>query len=390
MATGRRRGRAIIYIALILILLLVLVFALLRLYPMGGQATPPAPNGGGVPAATPTEVTNVQNLVVTTQDVRRGQTLTEDLLAVVAVPSDQYTEGVFYKDKKEVAGSRAKFDMKAHTPVTSSLIVEPGSSGSILSFEVPVGKVAITVPVSKLSSISYGLQKGDRVNVIASLLLVDMDTNFQAQTPNRTGIVVAPGPVGGEAMSSVTGMFMGPNGYATGAENAWAYYGRVEVDAATGSPIYLLPSEPQRPRLVSQTLIQDATVLQTGDFQEETPEVVGTPQPTAAPAQGQQPAPAPTTARPDTVTLVVDPQDAVSLNYLMLSGASLNLVLRSAGDDTRIDTEAATLQFIMDQYRIPNPARLPYGTQPRMDQFPNNIKPFPDSGSSVAPTPAGG
>ena len=64
------------------------------------------------------------------------------------------------------------------------------------SFEIPAGKVAISVPVSKLSSVSYGLQKGDHVNVHRILLMVDLDTNWQTKLPNRTGIVIAPGPVG--------------------------------------------------------------------------------------------------------------------------------------------------------------------------------------------------
>src|SRR5690554_1409728 len=121
MATGRRRGRAIIYIALILILLLVLVFALMRLNLLG--TTPTAPAGGeGTSAqavATPTEVQEVENIIVTTQNVRRGQELTDELLAVVTIPREQYTEGVFFKDKAEVIGARAKIDLKAHTPVTN-------------------------------------------------------------------------------------------------------------------------------------------------------------------------------------------------------------------------------------------------------------------------------
>jgi len=389
MATGRRRGRAIIYIALILILLLVLVYAVVRLNPLGRATTP---KGGGdkgtTPAAVPTQVTNVENIVVTTQDLKRGQVISDDLLAVVAIPQEQFTEGVFFKDKAEVVGSRAKFDLKAHTPVTNALIVAPGSTGSILSFEMEAGKVAISIPVSQLSSISYGLQKGDHVNVIASLLLVDLDTNFQSRLPNRTGVVIAPGPIG-ENQTNITAVFNSPSGYEVGGGGALSYLGRVELDPSTNNPVFVIPSEEQRPRLVSQTLIQDVTVLQVGNY---TQEVAVVEQPGATPtppaARNQQQAAAEEPELPEVVTLVVDPQDAVSLNYLMLSGASLNLVLRSAGDDSRVDTEAATLQFILDQYRIPNPAKLPYGTEPRLDLFPESIPPFPDPGL-VPPPPEG-
>ena len=64
---------------------------------------------------------------------------------------------------------------------------------------------------------------------------------------------------------------------------------------------------------------------------------------------------------PDVITLVVNPQDAVTLNYLIFSGAQLTLALRGTGDDSIELTEAATLQFLLDQYNISVPAKLPYG-----------------------------
>jgi Flp pilus assembly protein CpaB len=390
MATGRRRGRAIIYIALILLLLLVLVFAVARFYPLG---TTPAPTDGesGLPGetgeTTPTQVQNVENIIVTTQDVRRGQVLSDDLLAVVSIPREQYTEGVFFKDKNEVVGSRVKFDLQAHTPVTNALIVPPGSSGSILSFEIPAGKVAISVPVSKLCSISYGLQKGDRVNVIASLMLVDLDTNFQSRLPNRTGVIIAPGPILTEEQTNITSINTSPPGYDVASGDALSYYGRVEVDPSTGQPVFLLPGEAQRPRLVSQTLIQDVVILQIGTYQESPAEILAEAQVDALEQQPPEEQVVAARELPEVATLIVDPQDAVSLNYLMLSGATLNLVLRGAGDDSRFNTEAATLQFILDQYQIPNPAKLPYGAEPRMDRVPEFIAPFPDAAPRATPTP---
>lgn len=389
MATGRRRGRAIIYIALLLILLLVLAFAVLRFYPIGGVAPTGEVAEGTVVAATPTLIQDVENIVVTTQDVRRGQVLSEDLLAVVAISREQYTEGIFFKDVTELVGSRAKFDLKARTPLTDALVILPGSTGSIMSFEIPAGKVAISIPISKLSSVSYGLQKGDRVNVIVALLLSDLDINSQSRLPNRTGVVIGAGPTTPEDQINVTAIFQSPPGYEVSSGQAYSYYGRVEVDPATGQPVYLLPSEQQRPRMVSQTLIQDVMVLQMGTYtkEEEAPvEPVATPEAGAVEEPVEEEATVPE-ALPDVITLVVNPQDAVSINYLMLSGASLNLVMRSAGDSSQFDTESATLQFILDQYRIPNPAKLPYGLEPGISKFPSTVAPFPDAGISEAPVP---
>ena len=62
--------------------------------------------------------------------------------------------------------------------------------------------------------------------------------------------------------------------------------------------------------------------------------------------------------------MIVSPQDAVALNYLMYAGADLSLALRASGDDAIIETQAVTLQFLLDNYRIPVPSRQAYGIEP--------------------------
>ena len=391
MATGRRRGRVIIYIALILILLLVLLFVLTQGNPFnrGAAVTNNPAAQATTPQPAPTQVSDVVNIVVNTQDVARGKPLTDDLLALVAIPRADYTQGVFYTDKKEVVNSRARYDLKAHTPLTSALIVTTNATGSIPSFEIPAGKVAVSIHVDKMTSVAYGLQKGDHVNVIASLLLVDLDTNFQSKLPNNTGVVIAPGPIGvsqaagqttTQTQTSVTASLTVPTGSSV--------MGRVELDPTLNNPVWVIPSEGQRPRMVSQTLIQDAVILQMGTFGKQTTpaQPVATqqsPQPTQQ-AQATQQAPT-ELPYPDVATLIVSPQDAVTLNYLMLSGANLNLVMRSAGDTEAKTTEAVTLQFIMDQYNIPNPAKLPFGMEPNTNNIDN--QPLESTSSQPVATP---
>ena len=379
MATGRRRGRVIIYIALILILLLVLVFALTRfpggILNIGQEPAQPEAGPGPQPTVAAQSVDTV-DIVVTTQKIRRGEEISEGLVQVVPIPQEDYTEGVFFNTVDEVIGGRAKSDLEPHTPLTNALIIPQGTAGSIPSFDIPRGLVAISIPVSKLSSVAYGLQKGDHVNVIASIMLVDLDTNFQSRLPNRTGIVVAPGPID-ENQTNITAVLQSPPGYTVEGDPVLSYMGRIEIDPTMNNPVFVLPGEAQRPRLVSQTLIQDVVVLQMGYFQMEEAVTAETETEQTAQAEGEEET-AP--AAPEVITLIVSPQDAITLNYLMLANANLNLVMRSAGDDQRIDTEAVTLQFILDQYRIPNPAKLPYGLEPRMDRSPEFIPPFPDPG----------
>jgi pilus assembly protein CpaB len=71
--------------------------------------------------------------------------------------------------------------------------------------------------------------------------------------------------------------------------------------------------------------------------------------------------------------LVVTPQDAVTLTYLVYGNSKLTLTLRGSEDQSRVETEAATLGFLLSQYGIPVPAKLPYGTNPRIDDL---IQPF--------------
>jgi hypothetical protein len=64
---------------------------------------------------------------------------------------------------------------------------------------------------------------------------------------------------------------------------------------------------------------------------------------------------------------VVAPQDAVTLTYMIYANIPLNLTLRRSGDDSRQDTEAATLEYLLSQYDIPVPVKLAYALTPRID-----------------------
>lgn len=371
MATGRRRGRAFIFIALILILLLVLVWVFLQFQ---GRFSP-QPNttpSDAEPLSTPTPQVMTVDIVMTTQNIARGTEITENVVALVPIPAQDYVAGSFYQSLDEVVGTRARYDLTPHTPLTGALIVE--GEGSMPAFQIPRGMVAISIPASKLSTVSYGLQAGDHVNVIASLLMVDIDPNFQTLLPNNSESVILPGPMDDPITGTAT---LGDS-----------IMGRAELDPSLGVGVYVYPKEEQRPRLVSQTLIQDAVVLQMGIFAQPNTQRSTQASMEGNPNQAQGQAEAAAIMAPDVVTLIVSPQDAVTLNYLMLSGAQLNLVMRSAGDNIVTSTEAVTLQFVLDQYGIPNPAKLPYGTQPRFEgNFPSTVPAFPETGLPVTVLP---
>jgi hypothetical protein len=118
------------------------------------------------------------------------------------------------------------------------------------------------------------------------------------------------------------------------------------------------------------------------EFEKEGEIIADVPEAGAPPADGEAPAPVEENP-PDNITLIVSPQEAVNLTYLIDSGVDISLALRSAGDSTVIDTDTATIQYFMDDYQISLPPKLPYGLAPRVDQVEDA-----DDAPVVQPAPA--
>jgi Flp pilus assembly protein CpaB len=355
-AARRRNGRIFILLALVLIVLLAAVVFLFR-----DQFMPP-PQPIEAPVE-PAPVIDMVEIVVLAQPVARDTVLREEMLASILYPQAEMMAGMFYTDKMAVLDKHARYDLSQGTPLTPSLLSEK-ALGSEAAVQIPRGMVAVSIPINRNTSVAFGLKPGDHVNIIGSILLTDLDANFQTRLPNLTAQVIAPGP-GGTDSPTTTTMSIVPQA---------GVQGRAELDTTLNSAIYVLPGEQQqRPRLVSHTLMQDVVVLWLGEFPLEgglTP----APTPTPDPEAEQQVTP-PEPTKPSIITLIVTPQDAVTLNYLMLSKAYISLALRNMNDLDKYPTQAVTLQFLLDQYGIPNPAKLPYGLEPRLDELP--VSPLP-------------
>jgi len=346
-AKGRRGGRTFILLALLIILVVGGIYIYLQLQ-KGGMAQE-------VP--TPAPAQNLVDIVITTQFIPRGATISEGTIMTIKYPEENLIQGTFITDVQSVLGTRAKYDLDPGVPLTPSVLIQP-SGGSVASFDVPQSFVAMSVPITRLTSVANSLAAGDHVMVVGCMMLVDIDPEFQSILPNLAVQVTGPftDPQTGEET-----MTMGVS-----PADAGSIKGRTEVDPTLNEPVYSVPSEPQRPRLVCQTVIQDAVVLRVGTYIEPT---VGQPTPVPTPAEGEEaPAAAPTSLPlPDLISLVVSPQDAVALNYMMLAGIKLNLALRNPTDTNPIVTDSVTQQYLMDQKNIPLPAKLPYALEPRSD-----------------------
>ncbi|MDX9863865.1 MAG: Flp pilus assembly protein CpaB [Anaerolineaceae bacterium] len=368
MAKGGRKksGRLFIVLALVLILILAVVAFLMR-----DRILSPAPqtaNGEPVLVQQPEETVDI---VVLTQPVTRGDAISDDMLEMIPYPKEDMREGLFITSRQDVAGKFAKTDLVNGMPLTMNSLTEI-PLGSYASAQIPAGMVAISMPISKLTSVSYGLQPGDHVNIIASFNLVDLDADYQSILPNLNTVVNAPGAVSRTATGETDETTITTNTITVDIAGAGSPVGRIEIDPALGEtgPLYVIPSEAQRPRLVTQSIVQDAIVLWVGDFPLDGNIFSDAPVVVTDEAAEDPAAVAPVdTNVPANITLIVLPQDAVALNYLMLSKAELSLALRSTGDEQQADTQAVTLQFIMDQYNIPYPTKLPYGMEKPADDF---------------------
>ncbi len=383
-----RRGRIFFYLALILILAIFALFVLYRMGIFGGLT--PGPSGG--PPPTPT-IVETMKVVVVNQPIKRQQIMEAAMLKEVDYPRSMSFEGIITK-LEDAVGKPAAVDLEPGTILTQSMVEK-----NLIS--IPRGLVAISIPISRLSSVSFAPQRGDHVNVIVTLLFVDVDTEFQTRLPNSSAGVLGSGQsvlVGpGQKVTDQSGSLNASEQIRTlGAQvvsgSASSPMGKSVADPLFEQNFYQVPSEPQRPRLVSQTLIQNVIVLQMGNFNLPQPSPQPTPEAAAQPAQSNpaQQTPPETVSQaslpvPDVITLIVTPQDAVTLNYLIYAGAKLTLTLRGVNDDSTTTTEAVTLQFLLESYNIPIPVKLPYGIEPRIDDL--SLPTLPNDRPTPTPTP---
>lgn len=371
MAAGKKR-KSNILIIIILIIAVGAVLAYLALSGTGGLL-------GGTPTSNQTEPTATPNIdlvdiVIASQSIQRGTLITSDMVTTIKYPRSQMAEGVFYGSIDEVVGQKAKYDIEPTVPLTLSMVMAE-EGGSLASFDIPDGMTAMSIPVSPETSVSFAPQKGDHVMVVGCMLLTDLDTDYQTRLPNNTNTTYSPldiNSISEEVLKAIVTSKGKTNALSVDPITAGSlnYFGRYELDESTNTFIYVSASEAQRPRLVCQTIIQDAAILKVGMFSGD---VASQPVAAATATSGAaEPTPMVGTSYADyegSVTLILTPQDTLILNYLLLSGTKLSLALRSAGDAGVIVTDPVTLQYVMDQKNIISPMKLPYNVEPRVDNL---------------------
>jgi Flp pilus assembly protein CpaB len=303
--------------------------------------------GGGGGSNTPTPAVSTFNVIFVAQDIPAGSTVTADSVIEGPWPSNYPLPGLI-TDKAAVVGKRARIDLRRGEPIFSSQIVESGSSvsdtASAIALKIKPGKVAVAVPMSRLSGVAYAIGNGDHIMVIASITYINIDAGFQTDVPNNMLLV------GIDAEGKVS--FVQVQG------------GRVFKESPLSDVLlatYYTPIEAQRPRLASAVLATDARVLNVG--------TVNTILPAATPVAGAEAATTPSTTlgNPDILVIEVTPEEALALSFVIRMRADLTYALRSAGDTTAISLPSMDLKRLMDDFKIDLPPNLAYGTTPRIE-----------------------
>jgi hypothetical protein len=373
-----RRGRTLIFVFLIIIIAAVVAFVAYRQYSATQTAVVQSPT---------------VEVYIAGQNIPQGGVISPELLATIKIAPENVV-GVMYtlEEQGSLVGKAAKFPLDQGVVITEAMVGDasaavtiPGPSWASL---IPTGMTAMSIPADRFALSGYAINNGAHINLNACFLFVDVDPTFQTMLPNQTAVLVGTGfgKVSGTDGSSFEGLPI----LSLGSTSSDSIQGRLELDPSLQQPYYLLPSEAQRPRMVCQTMLQDVVVMKLGNFSREAGATVDTPSvPPTTDANGQ---PVQTNPLPDLITLMVTPQDSITLTYLLnvqtlqtqtnpdgtvvvVPGAPqtrFSMTLRNPTDHARYATEASTLQFLLSQYNIPIPAKLPYALHPAL---PNLLPP---------------
>lgn len=307
------------------------------------------PNFTPEPTATPIRFVE---LVIAVQELPRGFRIPPNAVALRLWPEDAAPfNGV--TNLEDVVDKIARTDIFREQPILTNMIVDDFQSlarvGSDAAAILPNGLVAIALPMDRLTSVAYAVQDGDRVDLIISMLFVDVDEEFQSLIPNVQTFV---------ARDTTTNTFIFGE----------RIPGRIDTNAF--GTVIIEPSERPRPRLTTQRTIQDALVVHVGNFPLDGRFIGVPPTPTPVPAEDAEtgentpPPPTPTPPRPDIITLGVTPQEAVVLTWLIEAKVPVTLALRASTDTSRAPTTPVTLDYIMNTYGIELPVKREYTIEP--------------------------
>lgn len=256
-----------------------------------------------------------EEVVIAVQPVLQGEGV-DGRLGLQEVPSEGLTEGVL-RSLEGTQGKLAKIDLPQGQVISANMLQtleEQMRSGSLSSL-IEEGYLAMAFPIDELSSVSYGIQPGDYVDVLMTLPFIEIDQENQVKGPLCPPLC--------------------PSGSLEGEQT--------QIETTN-----------QLQRLVTQLTVQKIRVLGVGRWNYE-------PVPTEEETQTRnQEAAATQVEVPGYITLMLQPQDALVIKLAREYGARIDLTVRAVDDAQDFATQAVTLDYLLARFGIELPPKQPY------------------------------
>ncbi|MBP8000504.1 MAG: hypothetical protein KA314_15285 [Chloroflexi bacterium] len=368
------RGRRTLALVLIIVALCLLsiIIVVWFLQSGSGVADTPTPQADANISGTPTplivtiapEELQLIEVVISIQTVPRGWQMTEAELATEMRLASEVGTNII-TTIEEAVGLYARTDIFQGQTLTRDVLVDDprdiGREDTGPSSYIPAGYEAMAIPMDRLSSVAYGLDTGDTIDVMFSLVFAEIDEEFQTLLPNAAAFVMFGTTTGGE---DPTGEGDTTGEASQGARTVFIIdpYGRFEV-LSSGDIAHVAPSVDQQPVPVS-FIIQNAKVIQVGPW--EPPQPPAPPTPTLDPAQAQQTPEGieatltPTPEPPSVLVIALPPQQLLLLKYAVEHGADVDYALRGVNDGQLYQITNVELGYLLERFNIEVPPNFNY------------------------------
>ena len=292
-------------------------------------------------------------VVVSLQTIPRGWQMTADELTVDMRPAENVGTNVI-TDVQKAIGLYARTDIYQGQTLTNDALVDDirqvGTEEVGPSSLIPPGFVAQAVPMDRLSGVAYSLSEGDYVDILVSFVLKEIDPQFQTLLENNITFYLR------DEEGNPIVITIDP-------------YGRFD-ELPTGENTLIAPSEkPRRPILVSM-ILQNAKVIQVGNWMPDGPVQSSTPTPEPVPEDVPEDAtptpaagsiqPTSTPKPPETLLLALLPQDQLLLKYAVEADGDVDFALRGVNDGQLYTIENVDFNYIKERFNFIIPANYDY------------------------------
>ncbi|KJS87429.1 MAG: hypothetical protein JM58_04260 [Peptococcaceae bacterium BICA1-8] len=112
--------------------------------------------------------TDYVEVVVATQDIPANTVISNTMLSMKKIPT-KYMHPQEFTDKTELVGKIVLVPVAAGASVMENQLIDQGDKKEGLSYLIPKGKRALTVPVDEVSGISGLIRPGDHVDIIGTV-----------------------------------------------------------------------------------------------------------------------------------------------------------------------------------------------------------------------------